>query len=119
MSVRSLVERGLLERDVSLGPLTTYKSGGPAAFYAEIHDLDSLRELIASRLTATEPVLVLGRGSNVVVADQGFDGLVVRLGKSFAKMTFDNTAVVAGGIVPLPLLTVQTWLTGCVSTVTS
>ena len=104
MSVRSLVERGLLERDVPLGPFTTYKSGGPAAFFAEIQSLESLRELIASGLTATQQVLVLGRGSNVVVADGGFDGLVVRLGKSFASISFDNTTVVAGGIVPLPRL---------------
>lgn len=104
MSVDSLVERGWLERDVPLGPFTTYKSGGPAKFFAEIPDLDSLRELIASELTATERVLVLGRGSNVVVADRGFDGLVIRLGKSFTKMTFDQTTVRAGGIVPLPRL---------------
>lgn len=104
MSVDSLVERGLLEKDVPLGPFTTYKSGGPARFFAEIRDLDSLRELIASGLTAAGPLLVLGRGSNLVVADRGFDGLVIRLGKSFTKMTFDQTTVLAGGIVPLPRL---------------
>lgn len=104
MSVDSLVERGLLERDVPLGPFTTYKSGGPAKFFAEIPDLGSLRELIASGLPATEPLLVLGRGSNLVVADRGFDGLVIRLGRNFGGMTFDKTAVIAGGIVPLPRL---------------
>jgi len=40
----------------------------------------------------------------VVVADGGFDGLVIRLGKGFANMTFDQTTVRAGGIVPLPRL---------------
>lgn len=104
MSVDSLVEQGLLQRDVPLGPLTTYKSGGPAKFFAEIPDLDSLRSLIASGLTIAEPLLVLGRGSNVVVADRGFDGLVIRLGKGFTEMTFDRNEVLAGGIVPLPRL---------------
>lgn len=104
MSLDSLVERGLLEQDVPLGPFTTYKSGGPARFFAEISDIDSLSELIASGLTAAGPLLVLGRGSNVVVADRGFDGLVIRLGKTFARMTFNGTSVLAGGIAPLPRL---------------
>lgn len=104
MSLDSLVERGLLEQDVPLGPFTTYKSGGPARFFAEISDIDSLSELIASGLTAAGPLLVLGRGSNVVVADRGFDGLVIRLGKTFASMTFNGTSVLAGGIAPLPRL---------------
>lgn len=104
MNVDSLVERGLLEQDVPLGPFTTYKSGGPARFFAEIPDIGSLSELIASGLTAAGPLLVLGRGSNVVVADRGFDGLVIRLGKTFASMTFNGTSVLAGGIAPLPRL---------------
>lgn len=104
MSIDSLLERGLIDQDVPLGPMTTYKSGGPARFFAEIPDLESLKELIASGLTAAGPVLVLGRGSNLVVADRGFDGLVIRLGKSFANMEFDDTSVRAGGIVPLPRL---------------
>jgi UDP-N-acetylmuramate dehydrogenase len=104
MSVDPLVERGLLQRDVPLGPFTTYKSGGPAKLFAEIPDLASLKDLIASGVTAAEPLLVLGRGSNLVVADLGFDGLVIRLGKSFAGMSFDKTTVLAGGIAPLPRL---------------
>ncbi len=84
--------------------MTTYKSGGPAKFYAEIPDLEALRQVIASGLTSAGPVLVLGRGSNVVVADRGFNGLVIRLGKSFTNMSFDDTTVRAGGMVPLPRL---------------
>lgn len=104
MSVDSLIERGLVECDVQLGPMTTYKSGGPARFYAEVPDLESLREVISSGLTISGPVLVLGRGSNLVVADRGFDGLVIRLGKGFVTMSFDGPTVRAGGIVPLPRL---------------
>ena len=104
MTVDSLIDRGVVERGVPLGPMTTYKSGGPAKFYAEVDDLESLREVIASGLTTAGPVLVLGRGSNLVVADRGFDGLVIRLGKGFGKMSFEGSTVRAGGIVPLPRL---------------
>ena len=104
MTIDSLIDRGVVEREVPLGPMTTYKSGGPAKFYAEVDDLETLREVIASGLTTAGPVLVLGRGSNLVVADRGFDGLVIRLGKGFGKMSFEGSTVRAGGIVPLPRL---------------
>ncbi len=104
MSVESLIERGILRRDVSLGPLTTYKSGGAARFFAEISDRRHLDELIASGLPGRGPVLVLGRGSNLVVADSGFDGLVITLGKDFATIRFDGLEATAGGAVPLPRL---------------
>lgn len=104
MTIESLLERGVLRQNVPLGPMTTYKSGGPARFLAEVPDLATLRELIGSGLTASLPTLILGRGSNLVVADKGFDGLVVRLGRRFAGISFRGARVRAGGIVPLPRL---------------
>jgi UDP-N-acetylmuramate dehydrogenase len=67
-----------------LGPLTTYGVGGPAALFVEIEgpdDLAEVREALASRPPAA--VFVLGRGSNLLVADEGFDGVVVHLGPGF------------------------------------
>ena len=104
MTVESLIEKEVLRRDVPLGQFTTYKSGGPARFFAEVDSRAELAELIDSGLPAESPVLVLGRGSNLVVADSGFDGLVVRLGKGFAGMVFEGLVVTAGGVVPLPRL---------------
>lgn len=103
-NVDALIERGVLERDVSLGPLTTYKSGGPASLYAEVPDRAGLDELIATGVPGSHPVVVVGRGSNLVVSDSGFDGLVIRLGKEFAKFEITDTRVTAGAMVPLPRL---------------
>ncbi|MCH7899798.1 MAG: UDP-N-acetylmuramate dehydrogenase [Acidobacteria bacterium] len=99
-----LVEQGKVLENVPLGPLTTYKSGGPARYLAEIDDIESLRALIATGVTASHPLLVLGRGSNLVVADAGFAGLVIRLRRSFAETRIEGTAVTAGSAVPLPRL---------------
>lgn len=104
MTVESLIARRVLRRDVPLGPHTTYKSGGAARFFAEVDDRDELAELIESGLPGQSPVLVLGRGSNLVVADSGFDGLVIRLGKGFSEIRVDGLEVTAGGVVPLPRL---------------
>ena len=100
-SLDSLISSGMIRPGVPLGPYTTYKSGGPARYLAEIADTDALDDLIASGLIADMPVLVLGRGSNLVVADSGFDGLVIRLGPSFGVVEVDGTAVRAGGAAPL------------------
>ena len=65
--------------DVSLAELTTLRLGGPAKRLVEVDDVDVLVELVRSGDVSAEPLLVLGGGSNVVVADEGFPGTVLRL----------------------------------------
>jgi UDP-N-acetylmuramate dehydrogenase len=103
-SLAALVGSGLVERGVPLGPYTTYKSGGPARYFVEVPDLDALEVLAASGALAELPILVLGRGSNLVVADAGFDGVVIRLGSAFGVVEADGTVVAAGGSAPLALV---------------
>ncbi len=105
----------LAERDAPLGPLTTYRVGGPAAILARVESVADLpvvrRALAASGL----PVLVVGRGSNLLVADRGFPGLAVALGAFALEIEVEGTDVVAGGAVSLPVLarkTVAAGLTG-------
>jgi UDP-N-acetylmuramate dehydrogenase len=72
-------ERGLvLERDVPLGPLTTLRVGGPADRLAIPRTVEELRALVTLASDAGVPVFVLGKGSDVVVADAGIRGLVIR-----------------------------------------
>ncbi|HEY7821516.1 MAG TPA: UDP-N-acetylmuramate dehydrogenase [Acidimicrobiia bacterium] len=97
----------LVRENVSLGPLTTYKAGGPAALLAEVGTIDELEALVDSGLTRENRVLVLGRGSNLVVSDSGFDGLVVKLDGRFATAQITGDEVVAGGAMPLPRLARQ------------
>src|SRR5204862_1129809 len=64
---------------VPLAPLTTLRLGGPAAKVVEAHTDDELVESLRACDQAGEPVLVLAGGSNVVIADEGFSGTVVRV----------------------------------------
>jgi UDP-N-acetylmuramate dehydrogenase len=68
-----------LRRDVPLAPLTTLKVGGSAEWFAEVDREDELIDLVALAAEADVPVTMLGGGSNVVIADAGVRGLVVRL----------------------------------------
>ena len=114
-TVAGLVDLGLLKQGVSLGPYTTYKSGGPATWFAEITTRGELDRLISSGISSENEILVLGRGSHLVVADSGFTDLVIPLGGEFARPELDGLQITAGSTDPLPRLaraTVEAGITG-------
>lgn len=100
-SLADLAAAGFVEEGVPLGPLTTYKSGGPARYLASCDGTADLERLAGADEIGEIPVLVLGRGSNLVVADAGFPGLVIRLGGGLSQVAVEETVVVAGGGAPL------------------
>ena len=65
------------EHDVPLAPFTTYRLGGPAALFVRASSVDDLAAVAAARAESGVPVLVVGRGSNLLVADAGFAGIAV------------------------------------------
>lgn len=67
------------EHDVSLASLTTMRVGGPAARLVTAESLDDVVDAVREVDDADEPLLVLGGGSNLVIADSGFAGSVVRM----------------------------------------
>ncbi|MEZ5066655.1 MAG: UDP-N-acetylmuramate dehydrogenase [bacterium] len=68
--------------DVPLGRLTTFKIGGPAAILVTPESEDALRQAMAPIRDSGIPVLILGNGSNLLVSDAGFPGLVLRVGSA-------------------------------------
>jgi UDP-N-acetylmuramate dehydrogenase len=69
--------------DVPLGRMTTFKIGGPAAVVATPENVEALSAAQRLLRDAGAPVLILGNGSNLLVADEGFDGVVIRIGSAF------------------------------------
>ena len=102
------------QRDVALGPLTTYRVGGPAAVFVEVETEATLRLLADALAAEDEPVetVVVGKGSNLLVADAGFPGVALRLGGAFADVRVDGVDVLAGGSAALPVLARQTAAAG-------
>jgi UDP-N-acetylmuramate dehydrogenase len=98
--------------DRPLGALTTYRVGGPAALFTEPADEHALVEVARALRGLDVPVLVVGRGSNLLVADGGFAGLVVRLGAGFETLAIEGTDVVAGAALSLPVLARRTAAAG-------
>lgn len=96
--------KDLAERDVPIGPLTTYRVGGRAALLAEVRGEADLVTLLGAVPGLEVPVLVLGKGSNLLVADSGWPGLCVRIGDKLAALDIEASRVTAGGGTPYPVL---------------
>ncbi len=89
---------GKLTKGAPLAPLVWFKSGGAADYLFEPKDIADLQSFLRYLDPAT-PVMALGLGSNLIVRDGGFSGVVVRLGKPFAKVEAiaDHTLHCGGG----------------------
>jgi UDP-N-acetylmuramate dehydrogenase len=88
---------GKLTRDAPLAPLVWFKSGGNAEWLFEPKDVADLQDFLRDLDPAT-PVMALGLGSNLIVRDGGVPGVVVRLGKAFAKVErMDDVTLNCGG----------------------
>jgi UDP-N-acetylmuramate dehydrogenase len=93
-----------LRVDHPIAPLTTFRIGGPAALFVEADEDTDLAAVADATAATTVPVTVIGKGSNVLVSDDGFPGIVVRLGRGYRWAARDGDVVTAGGSMPLPAL---------------
>jgi UDP-N-acetylmuramate dehydrogenase len=102
----------LARPDQPLGARTTYRVGGPARLFTEPADEEQLLAVARAVARRPVPVLVLGRGSNLLVADDGFDGLVIAPGAGFEGLSMEGSEVSAGASVSLPVLARRTGAAG-------
>ena len=86
-----------VEEAVALARHTTLGTGGPARGFARPETLDELREALAWASDRGLPVVPIGLGSNLLVADAGVEALVVKLGGELAAVRVDGTRLFAGG----------------------
>ena len=107
-----------VERDRPLGELTTYRIGGSAALTVSVGELTALVEVGRILAAADVATVVLGRGSNVLVADTGFNGVVLRLVGDFEAIAIPSVVdahvieVTAGSAAPLPVVARRTAAAG-------
>ena len=93
---------GHLQRDYPLARLTTVRTGGPAAWFARPREVEELTALLRWARDERLGVGVVGSGSNLLVADLGFAGLVLKLDGSLAAIEHDAGRLVCGGGARLP-----------------
>lgn len=96
--------RGSVEADASLAPHTTMKVGGPAAALVTAERREDLVAVARICEETGRPWLIVGRGSNLLVADSGWRGVAVVLGTAFRGVHIDGHCVIAGAAEPMPAL---------------
>ncbi len=80
----------IIRRNVELRPLTTMRTGGPAAYFAEPSSEEEITALLDYADKKDLEVFILGNGSNVIADDSGFDGLIIKLGNNMSEITVEE-----------------------------
>ena len=95
-----------LRPEEPLAPRTTWRIGGPARFFAEVEDAPALAALLRWARAEKLPAIPLGKGSNVLVPDEGLDAVVFVLSGELAAVSVEAPLVRAGGGASLMSLAV-------------
>ena len=91
-----------VQRDFPLERLATVRTGGSAEFFARAGSEGELERLLAWARAGGTAVGVVGSGSNLLIADEGVEGLVIKLDRSLASIEVEETRIVCGGGARLP-----------------
>jgi len=92
----------IVQRDFPLARMATIRTGGDADYFARAGSNAQLRELLVWARTVDAPVAVVGSGSNLLIADEGVPGLVVKLDRKLALIQHEGRHIVCGGGARLP-----------------
>ncbi|HEV7936491.1 MAG TPA: UDP-N-acetylmuramate dehydrogenase [Solirubrobacteraceae bacterium] len=92
----------IVERDFPLARLATIRTGGDADYFARAGSNAQLRELLTWASAIEVPIAVVGSGSNLLIADEGVRGLVIKLDRKLALIQHEGKRIVCGGGARLP-----------------
>jgi len=79
-----------IQRNIILAPYTTFKIGGPAKFFCIVKNAEELQEALKFAKDKKLEPFILGGGSNVLISDEGFDGLVAKIDFKGVKVVLEN-----------------------------
>ncbi len=97
MQLTTTPSPGLIQQDVLLAPFTSFGIGGAASFFAAVTSEEELLEAVRFAQKNSLPIVVIGGGSNLLVSDSGFDGLVIQVQLRAAIVRTGNDFAVAAG----------------------
>ena len=87
-----------IQQGISLKNYTTFKIGGKAKYFAEIKNLQELKQVIQWAKDNHLSFFILGNGSNVLFSDEGYQGIVIKINNATLKKNNQNTILVGAGL---------------------
>ena len=95
----------IIQENVPMSEHTSFKVGGPARYFIKAESVSDIKEAIAFANERTLPSYILGKGTNMLVSDSGYNGVIIQLGKFFSEITdLGNGKICAKGATPLARL---------------
>ncbi len=94
-----------IQKNILLAPYTTFKIGGEARYFCEAENIGDIQELCKWAKNEKVSILVLGGGSNVLISDKGFGGLVIKIRST--KLEIRNSEIFAEAGAPLAKLVAE------------
>ena len=85
------IEAEDIKTDEMMNKHTSFRVGGPAKVFLTVHSEESLRNILLALKRYELPYFVLGNGSNLLVSDEGYDGVMVYLGEEFSEVEINGT----------------------------
>ena len=103
-----------IQKNITLASYTTFKIGGSADYFCEVKSLEDLKEALTQAKNKSWEVFILGGGSNLLISDKGFKGLVIRMNWDWIKSEGEGLYEVGAGTLLARLIaeTVKNNLTG-------
>lgn len=98
--IESLTNTEILLNE-SMAKHTSFRIGGPADLFCVVNSKEDLKKILVYTKEKELPYLLLGNGSNLLVSDAGFRGVVIKLGKIFATLSLDEDLIIVGASVDL------------------
>lgn len=106
--VTKRIPDGSIFRDAPLSNFSTYRVGGSAALLLRIEDPSVFSIILKGLKKFPLPILLIGNGSNLLISDDGFEGIVLKLGNSFEAIEIEDGVVKAGAAAKLPVVARET-----------
>jgi len=95
----------IIQENVPMSEHTSFKVGGPARYFVKAESVSDIKEAIAFANEQALPNYILGKGTNLLVSDSGYNGVIIQLGKFFSEITdLGNGKICAKGATPLARL---------------
>ena len=102
IDIRAVAGAGNVQEQVPLKDYTTFRAGGPADFFVTPETKEELIRVLKLFRQENVPVFLLGRGSNLLVSDEGFRGAVVSMKKNLNRITVNGSVITAEGGAMMP-----------------
>lgn len=103
-AIGSYLPSDCIRKNEDLSKYCTFRIGGPAAFLLEPQNEEQLSKVIRYLNLVDQPYFILGNGSNTLVRDVGYDGVVIHLGKQMNQIRVEGNRIYAGAGASLPLV---------------